>query len=183
MCGHKQLPLPCRQTNNPTYFAFGKYWMQARGLLNYGLKCCWLKVICCRCQSNELEREIKHKTEGTSRWPDKNVGDRGPSRPTLRTATGYKGANLLTHKLYAKTEAPFCLYLYSIKLFFAFFGSFGNVIFWWFRVLVYSNPQPNTFPFLNFFLNVGGDGPLSATFPTLAKTFSWATGLQINFPE
>jgi len=27
-------------------------------------KFCWLKVICCICQSNELEREIKHKTGG-----------------------------------------------------------------------------------------------------------------------
>jgi len=28
------------------------------------LKFCWLKAICCTCQSNELEREIKHKTGG-----------------------------------------------------------------------------------------------------------------------
>jgi len=27
------------------------------------LKFCWLKVICRICQSNELERDIKHKTE------------------------------------------------------------------------------------------------------------------------
>jgi len=26
-------------------------------------------------------------------------------------------------------------------------------------------------------------GPLSATFPTLAKTCRYATGLQLNFPE
>jgi len=26
-----------------------------------GLKFCWLNVICCICQSNEFEREIKHK--------------------------------------------------------------------------------------------------------------------------
>jgi len=28
------------------------------------LKFCWLKVNCCVCQSNEVEREIKHKTGG-----------------------------------------------------------------------------------------------------------------------
>jgi len=43
-----------------------------------------------------------------------------------------------------------------------------------FLVLVYRNPHPATFLFLNFFLNVGKGpltvtgGPLSATFPTLA---------------
>jgi len=43
--------------------------------------------------------------------------------------------------------------------------------------------------FLNFFLNVGegpptvASGPLSATFPTLVKISSYATGLQLNFPE
>ena len=30
------------------------------------LKFCWMKVICCICQSNKLEREIKQKTEGIS---------------------------------------------------------------------------------------------------------------------
>jgi len=38
------------------------------------LKFCWLKVICCICQSNELEREIQHKTGGSSRGPAKNLG-------------------------------------------------------------------------------------------------------------
>jgi len=28
------------------------------------LKFCWLKVICCICQSNEFEHEIKQKTGG-----------------------------------------------------------------------------------------------------------------------
>jgi len=37
------------------------------------LKFCWLKVICCTCQSNELEREIKQKTRGASRRPAKNL--------------------------------------------------------------------------------------------------------------
>jgi len=35
--------------------------MQARGFLNYRLKYCWLKLICCICQ-HELEREMRpHK--------------------------------------------------------------------------------------------------------------------------
>jgi len=47
-----------------------------------------MKVICCICQSNELEREIQHKTGGPSRGPAKNLGDHGPPRPPVRTATG-----------------------------------------------------------------------------------------------
>jgi len=42
------------------------------------LKFCWLKVICCICQSNELEREIKQKTGGPSRRPDKIMGGMAP---------------------------------------------------------------------------------------------------------
>jgi len=44
--------------------------------------------------------------------------------------------------------------------------------------IAYRNPHPDTFSFLNFFFNVGegsptvASGPLSATFPTLAKTSS-----------
>ena len=38
--------------------------MQARGLLNYLLKYCWPEVIYCRCESNELEWEIKKKSGG-----------------------------------------------------------------------------------------------------------------------
>jgi len=38
-----------------------------------GLKFCWLKVICCVCQPNELEREIKHKTGVTKQGPAKNL--------------------------------------------------------------------------------------------------------------
>jgi len=38
------------------------------------LKFCWLKVICCICQSNELEREIRQKTGELSREPPKNLG-------------------------------------------------------------------------------------------------------------
>jgi len=30
------------------------------------LKFSWLKVVCCICQSNKLEREIKQKTRGCS---------------------------------------------------------------------------------------------------------------------
>jgi len=32
--------------------------------LKYRLKYCWLKVICCICQSNEFEREIENTTGG-----------------------------------------------------------------------------------------------------------------------
>ena len=45
------------------------------------LKSCWLRVICCICQSNEFEREIKHKTGGASRGPAKNLG--GPAPPLV----------------------------------------------------------------------------------------------------
>jgi len=57
------------------------------------------------------------------------------------------------------------------------------------HVVVYWNPQTDTLSFLNFFLNVGegtptvASGPLSATFPGLAKSSSYATGLQRIFPE
>ena len=40
---------PSVKNNSKVYHAFGKYWMQARGLLNYRLKCCWPKVIHCIC--------------------------------------------------------------------------------------------------------------------------------------
>ena len=80
--------------------------------------------------------------------------------------------------------------LISGKLFFsAFFGSFSTAIFQGFQVLVYRNPHPDTLSFLSFFLNVGegsptvASGPLSAAFPGLAKSSSYATGLQLIFPE
>ena len=47
----------------------------------------WLKVICCICQSNELEREIEQKTGGASRRLAKNLGGPWPTQPPLRTAT------------------------------------------------------------------------------------------------
>jgi len=43
------------------------------------LKFCWLKVICCICQSNELECEIKQKTGG----PAKNLGGPWPTKAPL----------------------------------------------------------------------------------------------------
>jgi len=39
---------PTVKNNDTAYHAFGKYWMQARGFLNYRLKYCWPKVIYCR---------------------------------------------------------------------------------------------------------------------------------------
>jgi len=46
------------------------------------LKFCWLKVICCICQSNELEHEIKQKKLGgkqgaSQKWPTQAVAARG----------------------------------------------------------------------------------------------------------
>jgi len=38
------------------------------------LKFCWLKVICCICQSNELERQIKKTGVGGKQGPAKNLG-------------------------------------------------------------------------------------------------------------
>jgi len=47
----------------------------------------WLKVICWICKSNELEREIKQNTGGSSRGLATNLGGHGPPSPPLRTAT------------------------------------------------------------------------------------------------
>jgi len=82
------------------------------------------------------------------------------------------------------------LFWFSVSCcFFAFLGSFWTAIFRWFRVWVYRNPHPYTLSFLKFFLNVGegpptvASGRFSATFPGLAKISSYATGLQIIYPE
>jgi len=92
-------------------------------------------------------------------------------------------------KIWAPTLLLFrysVLFSFSVSCFFAFFGSFEPFFSRWFRILAHRNPHPDTFSLLNFFLNVGvgpptaASGPLSATFPTLAKTSSYATGLQIN---
>jgi len=55
---------------------------------------------------------------------------------------------------------------------------------------VYRNPHPDTLLFINFFLNVGEGAPtktsglLSAYVShPMAKTSSYATGLQLHFPE
>jgi len=70
-------------------------------------------------------------------------------------------------------------------LFCAFFGSFLDCcipLISGFST-VYRNPHPDTLSFLNFFLNVGEGEPLSATFSTLAKTSSYATGLNQSVAE
>jgi len=47
-------------------------------------KFCWLRVICCMCQSNELEPESKQKTGGgTMRVSGKNLGGSLAHPPTL----------------------------------------------------------------------------------------------------
>jgi len=62
--------------------------MQARGVLNYRLKYCWLKLICSICRPNELEPEIKQKTgEGKLGASQKSGGHGGPPRLPLRIAT------------------------------------------------------------------------------------------------
>jgi len=71
--------------NNTAYHAFGKYWMQARGFLNYRLKYCRPKVIYCICQPNELKREIKKKLEGPNGVQAKIWGFHGPPRPPLES--------------------------------------------------------------------------------------------------
>ena len=58
---------PAVKNNNTAYHAFGKYWIQARGFLNYRLKYCRPKFFFCACQPNELKREIKEKSWGP--WP------------------------------------------------------------------------------------------------------------------
>jgi len=85
------------------------------------------------------------------------------------------------HFVYISVFSSFLVF--SKLLFSAFFGSFWTAIFRRFRVLVYRNPHPDTLSFLNFFLSVGegsptvASGPLSSTFPGLAKSSSYATGL------
>jgi len=52
------------------------------------LKFCWLKVMCCICQSNELECEIKQKTGGAKQGASqKSWRSHVLPRPPLRTAT------------------------------------------------------------------------------------------------
>jgi len=45
---------PAVKNNNTAYYAFRKYWMQARGFLTYHLKYCWPKVICCSLYVNQM---------------------------------------------------------------------------------------------------------------------------------
>jgi len=63
--------------------------MQARGFLNYRLKYCWLKVICCRptCQPNELEWETKKKTGGVKQETKEISGGDMAHPGSLRIAT------------------------------------------------------------------------------------------------
>jgi len=51
------------------------------------LKFYWLKVICCLCQSNELE--IKHKTGGGKQGGSQKSGAPWLTQSPLRTATAY----------------------------------------------------------------------------------------------
>jgi len=48
------------------------------------LKFCWLNLICCICQSNELQRGIKHKTRGQVGGQPKIWEGYGLPRPPLK---------------------------------------------------------------------------------------------------
>ena len=73
---------PTVKNNNIAYHAFGKYWMQARGFLNYPRKYWWPKVTYFLCQPNELQQEIEKKTGGST----KNLGAMAYP-PSLRITT------------------------------------------------------------------------------------------------
>ena len=87
----------CVVTNNSSYtnvknyntadHVFGKYWMQARGILNYLLRYCWPKVIYSICQQNQLKQKItKKKKPGVpNRGPAKNLGCHSPPSPPLES--------------------------------------------------------------------------------------------------
>jgi len=59
--------------------------MQVRGFLNYRLKYCWAKVICCVCQPNELKLKNKKKLGGLNMGPTKNLGGHGSLSPPLES--------------------------------------------------------------------------------------------------
>jgi len=79
---------PTVKNNDTAYHAFGKYWMQARGFLNYRLKYCWPKVIYCRLYV--YQTNLNGKLRKKLGEPSKNLGGHGPPRPPLRIATGCK---------------------------------------------------------------------------------------------
>ena len=56
------------------------------------------------------------------------------------------------------------LFWFSVSpWFFSCFGRFWTAIFWWFRVLIYRNPHPDTLSFLNVFLYVR-EGPYAGLY-------------------
>jgi len=61
---------PIVKNSNTANHAFGKYWIQARGFLNYHLNIAGRKLYCV-CQPNELKRE---KNGGANRKSTKNLG-------------------------------------------------------------------------------------------------------------
>ena len=96
---------PAVKNNNTAYRAFGKYWMQARGFLNYRLKYCWPKVFCCMSRFWMGDYE---KTGGANRGPSKNLGGgHCHPGPPLRIATGYY-TPLVGHEWYAGSNCA-CL--------------------------------------------------------------------------
>jgi len=73
------------------------------------LKFCWLKFICYICQSNELERENKHKTAGggASKGPAKNLGAMAHPRSPLEPPLIGGRHNKNSHARKNKTKAIF----------------------------------------------------------------------------
>jgi len=55
--------------------------MQARGLLNYRLKYCWLNVIHCIWEPNELERKLRKNWGWGKQGPSKNLRGACPTQP------------------------------------------------------------------------------------------------------
>jgi len=101
---------PAVKDNKPAYHAFGKYWMQARGLLNYRLNVCWLKVIWSYLQSisNELERKIEH-TVGEPNWIPAKLDPSRHSGSPLEVP-------LLLHLLCSKITYAWKAGIYFMKL-------------------------------------------------------------------
>jgi len=53
VCRHKQLPLPGRQNQQPSWSCIWEILNAGKRASKRRLKFCWLKLIWCICQSNE----------------------------------------------------------------------------------------------------------------------------------
>jgi len=90
--------------------------MQAGRFLNYRLKYCWPKVICCICQPNELNGKLRKNWGGANRGPSKNLGEPCPIQAPFRIATVAASAALnqqgrsvaLFHALFKEIHCRVC---------------------------------------------------------------------------